>query len=384
MKNTYDQQLQEKTTRIQQQFAEFLNDEQLFSVFDSPPAHFRQRAEFRLWHERDANGKNTGEAFYAMFESGKKASPETLKRTDQLAIADKRINALMPKLLACLKAEPLLIERLFQVEFLSTLRGDFLVTLIYHKTLDDDWLAVAEPLQERFDIHLIGRSRKQKVILSQDYVTETLIVSDMVENTANEKSGRTFSYRQIEGGFTQPNAVMCEKMLAWACQAADDMNAKQSDLLELYCGNGNFTLPLSRYFRQVLATEVAKTSVNAARHNITENACDNIAIARLSAEEFTQAFTGQRVFKRLVQDDINVSDYQVKTIFVDPPRAGVDNDTLKFMQNFEHILYISCNPDTLHRDLQTLTQSHNIKRVALFDQFPYTHHVEMGVWLTMK
>lgn len=383
MKNTYDQQLQEKIARIQQQFAEFLTDGQTLNVFESPPKHFRQRAEFRLWHERDANGNNTGEAFYAMFEPGKKASPTTLKRTDQLDIADQRINDLMPTLLACLKTEPLLIERLFQVEFLSTLRGDLLVTLIYHKTLDDDWQAVAEPLLAQFNIHLIGRSRKQKIVLSQDYVTEKLIVADTL-NEAAATSTHTFRYRQIEGGFTQPNAVMCEKMLAWACQAANEMNARQDDLLELYCGNGNFTLPLSRYFRRVLATEVAKTSVNAARHNIADNACDNIAIARLSAEEFTQAFTGQRVFKRLAQDNIDVSDYHVKTIFVDPPRAGIDSNTLQLMQHFEHILYISCHPDTLYRDLQTLKQSHRVQRVALFDQFPYTHHVEMGVWLTAE
>ncbi len=370
MNKTYQQQLEEKTTRINQQFADYLGDNAL-SIFESPAENFRQRAEFRLWHVRQNDGTNTGESFYAMFEAGKKASPETLKRTDQLPIADKRINALMPKLLATLQAKPILIERLFQVEFLSTLRGEMLVTLIYHKTLGDDWELAAKPLEKQFDIHLIGRSRKQKIILSQDYVTETLNVQ-----------GRAFTYRQIEGGFTQPNAVMCEKMLTWACEVASDIDEPQSDLLELYCGNGNFTLPLSQYFRRVLATEVAKTSVHAARHNIAENQCQNIAIARLSAEEFTQAFTGQRQFKRLAQDNIDVADYDVKTIFVDPPRAGIDEDTLKLMQKFEHILYISCNPDTLHDNLKVLSQTHSVQRMALFDQFPHTYHVEMGVWLT--
>lgn len=371
MTHTYSQQLEEKKARIEQQFASFLDGDVVLDSYASPTENFRQRAEFRLWHERDDNGKNTGEAFYAMFEPGKKASPETLKRTDQLPIADQRINALMPQLLTYLKTQPLLIERLFQVEFLSTLRGDMLVTLIYHKTLDSDWEKVAEPLESMFAIHLIGRSRKQKIVFSTDYVTETLAVE-----------GKNFSYRQIEGGFTQPNAAVCEKMLTWACQVADEIGEKTTDLLELYCGNGNFTLPLSQYFRRVLATEVAKTSVYAARHNIRENHCDNIAIARLSAEEFTQAFMGERQFKRLAQDAIDVSDYKVKTIFVDPPRAGVDKKTLQLMQNFEHILYISCNPETLYDNLQILKNTHYVKRMALFDQFPYTHHVEMGVWLS--
>lgn len=70
------------------------------------------------------------------------------------------------------------------------------------------------------------------------------------------------------GSFTQPNAAVCRKMLEWACRAAEGLGG---DLLELYCGNGNFTLPLSRYFRQVLATEISKTSVSAAQWNIEAN-----------------------------------------------------------------------------------------------------------------
>ncbi len=366
----YKQQLADKVARIRQQFAEFLNEAVTLEVFDSPPAHFRQRAEFRLWHERDSQGKNTGQSYYAMFEAGQRASQKTLRRTDQLPIASQRINALMPELLKALQAQPLLIERLFQVEFLSSKRGETLVTLIYHKPLDEAWQALAKPLEKELSIHLIGRSRKQKIILSQDFITETLQVR-----------GRAFRYRQIEGGFTQPNADVCEKMLTWACEQAAAMESGDQDLLELYCGNGNFTLPLSQYFRRVLATEVAKTSVASARHNIADNGCDNIAIARLSAEELTQAFTGQRAFKRLAQDNIDVQDYNVSTIFVDPPRAGVDDETLKLMQQFDKLLYISCNPDTLLANLHTLGQTHAVKHVALFDQFPYSHHVEMGVCL---
>ncbi|VEI47353.1 tRNA (uracil-5-)-methyltransferase [Actinobacillus equuli] len=67
--------------------------------------------------------------------------------------------------------------------------------------------------------------------------------------------------------------------------------------------------------------------------------------------------------------------------FVDPPRAGLDQDTLNMVQAYERILYISCNPHTLADNLQQLTQTHRIERAALFDQFPYTHHVESGVWL---
>ena len=368
--DNYQKQLTEKAHKIEKKFVKFLATLDGMSIFESPSKHFRLRAEFRFWHERDSYGKNTGEAFYAMFEPGRKPSTETLKRIDYLPVASKCINNLMPKLLEALKAETILLIRLFQVEFLSTLNGDTLVSLIYHKSLDDNWQCAAKALEKRLGVHIIGRSRGQKIVLSQDFVTEKLEVLDNI-----------YHYRQIEGGFTQPNAVVCQKMLTWVCHLAEEMEDKHSDLLEIYCGNGNFTLPLSKYFRQVLATEVAKTSVNAARQNISANHCDNIAVARLSAEELTQAFNAEREFKRLIHDNININHYAIKTVFVDPPRAGIDDETLKLMQRFENILYISCNPDTLYDNLQTLKQSHQIKRMALFDQFPYTHHVEMGVWL---
>ena len=170
-------------------------------------------------------------------------------------------------------------------------------------------------------------------------------------------------------------------MLTWACDAAQNLG---KDMLELYCGNGNFTLPLSQHFNQVLATEVSKTSVNAAQWNIEANQITNLKIARLSAEEFTEAYTQNREFRRLQEQGIDLKNYDFSTIFVDPPRAGVDDETLKLVARFDNVLYISCNPETLRANLDTLCQTHTIERTALFDQFPFTHHIESGVWLKKK
>ena len=102
----------------------------------------------------------------------------------------------------------------------------------------------------------------------------------------------------------------------------------------------------------------------------------------MSAEEFTQAMQGVREFNRLKGIDLKA--YECNTIFVDPPRAGLDADTVKLVQQYERILYISCNPHTLCDNLQTLSQTHRIEKAALFDQFPYTEHMEAGVWLVRK
>lgn len=357
MTSAYQLQLDAKIARISAQFAEF-NPPSL-EVFQSPEQNFRMRAEFRIWHTDD-------DMFYAMFERDEQQQKQVI-RIDEFPIADASINQLMPVLLAELKSHDTLSKRLFEVHFLATLKGEMLVSLIYRCPLDEQWQALAKQLAEKLKIKIIGRSRGQKVVLSDEFVVEELQVSE-----------RKYQYKQIESSFTQPNAQVCQKMLEWACNAAKE-SAK--DLLELYCGNGNFTLPLSTHFNRVLATELAKSSVYAAQWNIEQNNIDNIQVARLSAEEFTQAYNGEREFRRLQEAQIDISSYDFDTVFVDPPRAGIDDETLKLLQRFERIIYISCNPDTLYDNLKQLTQTHKVTQFALFDQFPYTHHVESGVLL---
>lgn len=354
----YQAQLDEKLQRIREQFSVFeLPDIQ---VFPSPASHFRMRAEFKVWHEED-------HAYYAMFESGKDKRPI---RVDEFPIGSLLINQLMPKLMAAVNGDEVLSRRLFQVEFLTTLSQQAVVSLIYHRPLKADWEERARTLAEELGVHIVGRSRKQKVVIGQDYVVETLQVN-----------GRDYHYQQVETGFTQPNARVCESMLGWALNAARPLSG---DLLELYCGNGNFTIPLAGAFNKVLATEIAKTSVNSAMYNLAANGVDNVAIARMSSEELSQAMNKERNFRRLQEKNIELDSYDFSTVFVDPPRAGLDEHTTRMIKGFDHILYVSCNPETLARDLQFITETHKIEQFALFDQFPYTHHVESGVLLSRR
>ncbi len=347
----YSVQLAEKTDRLQRLLSPF--SAPAIDVFASPTANYRMRAEFKFWHEDD-------DCFYGMT-----AADGSLIRVNEFPVACKRINELMPQLLAGIKSVTILRRKLFQVEFLSTTTGDTVISLIYHKKLDTLWEQQASQLQNQLQCSIIGRSRGQKVVLAQDYVTEHFMVN-----------GETFLQRQPESAFSQPNAAVNQHMLNWAASCTCKLGG---DLLELYCGNGNFTLPLSRQFNKVLATEVSKTSVQALQHNVMTNHCDNIALARLSSEEFTQALNGERPFRRLAH--INLADYNFSTVLVDPPRAGLDDGTVDLIKRFDNIVYISCNPETLANNLAALCQTHRISKAALFDQFPYTHHMEAGVFL---
>ena len=351
--SAYNEQLEHKVGQLKSAFAALgAPDAEIFASSDS---HYRMRAEFRIQHI-------DGEPQYVMF---RKDGDRKAVVIDDFPVACKPIAQLMQPLRTALSASETLKHRLFQVEFLSGLSGEVLVSLIYHRPLDEDWEREARALMETFSIGIVGRSRKQRLVLSKPYITEIL-----------QADGERFTFRHYENSFTQPNAGVNEKMISWACR---QIQQASDDLLELYCGCGNFTLPLSRYFNKVLATEVSKTSTQAARENCELNAIHNIEFARLSAEEISQALQGVRPFRRL--SHLELSDYSLNTVFVDPPRAGLDDFSRQFVGGFERILYISCNPDTLLRDLAHLCQNHRISSLAFFDQFPYTTHMECGVYL---
>ncbi|MBN2647892.1 MAG: tRNA (uridine(54)-C5)-methyltransferase TrmA [Thiotrichales bacterium] len=351
----YPQQLAAKVARLQALLPEASDVE----VFPSPPQHYRARVEFRVWHEAD-------DLYYIMFDSDTKQKV----RIDACPMAIDSIAELMPRLIAALKANDVLRHKLYQVDFLASLSGEMLVTLIYRRPIAEDagWLAAAEALRAQLPItHLIGRARHQKVCLDQDFINETLQVD-----------GLHLHYQQIENSFTQPNPYVAQQMLHWARKVSGQ---RTGDLIELYCGNGNFSIALAECYGRVLATEISKTSVASAQVNIAANAVSNVQVIKMAAEEVSQALAGQ-VFQRL--KGVELSQYDFDTILVDPPRSGLDDLTRQMVQNYPRILYISCNPETLARDLATLSQTHQLVKSALFDQFPYSHHIESGVLLQRK
>jgi tRNA (uracil-5-)-methyltransferase len=327
------------------------------TIHSSAPFGFRMRAEFRIWHEQ-------GQAHFAMNRPGEKR-PYII---DDFPIGAELINRLMPIILAAVNANEMLSRKLFSMEFLTTTTQQVLVTLIYHKPLDEQWQLQASLLAKQLNIKIIGRSRKQKVVLTDDFVIEELSVD-----------GKQYQYQQVEASFTQPNAQVNQKMLTWASDCLKDSN---NDLVELYCGNGNFTAVLAQHFDKVLATEISKVSVNSANYNFDLNKVDNVTIARLSSEEFTQALNRERAFRRLANVDLD--SFNFSTIFVDPPRAGLDSGTEKLVTEMDSILYISCNPETLAENLKQITRTHQVVSAALFDQFPWTQHIESGVLLKRR
>lgn len=349
---SYEEQLDSKLEKVGGLLSPYYDGE--IEIFDSPQSHYRARAEFRIWHEDGGCG-------YAMGRRGGKGAVVIEECPKVIVPIERAMESLIEKI----NSSDELSYRLFAVEFLSSTAGDTLVTMIYHRRLGEEWLQEAVGIEKDCGLKVIGRSRKQKVVVSDEYIVEELDID-----------GKLYRYRHYEGGFTQPNPFVNAKMIGWAMERCRDA---EGDLLEAYCGLGNFTIPLSERFDRVLATEISKNSIRAAKENRELNGAENIEFVRMSSEEVVVALEGGREFRRLA--GIDLDGYDFRTILVDPPRAGLDGDTARLASRMDRIVYISCNPVTLARDLDRLSSTHRAESAAIFDQFPYTEHVECGVVL---
>ncbi|CAM4096406.1 tRNA (uridine(54)-C5)-methyltransferase TrmA [Campylobacter armoricus] len=321
--------------------------------FKSPLKAYRTRAEFSIYH------KDNREISYAMHKNKKKIPIE------KFDIADEKIQKYMPILVSNLNEN--LKHKLFGVEFLAT-KLDLSITLLYHKNIE----LIAQDLQElsnKLNLKLIARSRGKKLVFNGENLRQVLKI-----NTND------FMYEFNNDCFIQPNTFINEKMIEWVISCIK--NDFRQDLLELYCGYGNFTIALAQYFHKVLATEISKKNIEFALKNCFLNFIENITFTRLSSEELSQALKKEREFNRL--KDVDLDSFKISHILVDPPRAGLTLSVIELIKHYENIIYISCNPISLKDNLEILCQSHEILNLAFFDQFANTHHLECGVYLRRK
>ena len=306
----------------------------------SPSYGYRSRCEFGY--------KNN---FYTMYSpSGE------IVYLNTFAIARPFIQALMPKLLNQINKSNVLKTKLFQINFRSNRKNRVLVSLIYHKLLDDKIKDLADKIANILDISINLRSKNNL------YSTHCDLLEDDIENL------ETILY-QTDQSFYQPNYFHMPEMVTKAMSFIKD----PKDLLELYCGSGTFSLPMRKLFNKIFATENNRQSIRCLNKSIDEQNIKNIFHARLSAEEVSELFAG-RVFKRM--NGINISDFNFSHVLVAPPRAGLDKDVISLISKFKNIIYISCNYKTYERDVKNL-KGFTIKNIEIFDQFPNTKHLEI-------
>ena len=277
---------------------------------------------------------------------------------DQSSIPHPSIQQLMPNLLSKINKSEIIKKKLFQVNF-RTSGTKVLATLIYHKPLEEDWIQAAKNIQDSLlNISIIGRSKKQKVIIGEEDL-------ELLCNYAKS----SFKILQNDSVFFQPNFYLYSLMISFITKQLED----PSDLLELYCGCGGFTLPLASKFNKVFATENNRHSIRLLKESIKLNNLSNIQTARLSDDETASALANERPFRRL--ENIDMQSYEFSHILVDPPRAGLSTETIKLSKQFKNMIYISCNSETFLRDMVKVNRK--IESIGIFDQFANTQHLEV-------
>lgn len=162
--------------------------------------------------------------------------------------------------------------------------------------------------------------------------------------------------------FTQINPGINQQMVTLAIQL---LNPRPNErILDLFCGLGNFTLPLAKYCREIIGVEGASESILRAKMNAELN---QLFHAHFYCTDLTQDISSQPWATGFYD-----------TILLDPPRTGAA-EIIPFIGRFRPhtILYVSCNPATLARDSKMLTQQgYQLTHAGVMDMFPHTSHVE--------
>ena len=156
----YSTQLAEKVAQFKAAFAEFFDAEP--DVACSEPLHYRLRAEFHVMHYGNRME-------YAMFGPDNPRQPVTIEAFPVVADA---IYQVMPRLRELLHASNTLRDRLFQVDFLSTMSGQLMITLIYRQPIGPRWEAASQTLAAELNAQIIGWSLGRKLVVERDWLLE--------------------------------------------------------------------------------------------------------------------------------------------------------------------------------------------------------------------
>ena len=180
-----------------------------------------------------------------------------------------------------------------------------------------------------------------------------------------------FKFKISPLSFYQVNPVQAEKLYELGVQAA---RISEKDIVfDLYCGIGTISLFMAKYAKKVYGIEIVEEAVNDAKENAKMNGISNVEFIAGDVEN---------ILDELINDKKIIPDI----VMVDPPRKGLDNKSIENIMSIKpkKLVYISCNPATLVRDLSKLEGLYGVHEVIPVDMFPFTSHVEVCALLELK
>ncbi len=261
-----------------------------------------------------------------------------------------------------------LCSRSEEVEFLFN-PDDEQITLLFHlqrKPRPTD-CKTAEKLTTTTEllasVYLTGETFAQIGPLSSNTSTET---PRLLSKTIQPHGSQEFITLSWEvGGFCQVNLDQNSKLIEYIADNCDFEG--EQDLLDLYCGMGNFSIPLAKRFASIIGVEGQGASIRCARYNSSK--------ANAAHIEFIKGAI-HKICEKLI-----VEGKKFETTIIDPPRQGITGLPEMLAQlTTQKLIYISCDPATLVRDARNLiSNDFRLTRIQPFDMFPQTHHIETVV-----
>jgi len=353
---TYDHQLEFKANHVKSLFKRNLNYEGPFDPIEGMdnPWYYRNKAQVPF----DA----TGTINYGFY----RAHSHDLLPMEKCYIQNEDSNAILKEIKAFYIKHSVTTDQIRTVLIKKGFVSQELMVILVVRSEDlpqKDQLA--KHLQTKFKtlkaILLNINTREDNVILSDEYISLT-------QNTTIKDTLGHLTFQISAPSFYQVNPTQAEKLYA---KALDFAQLKGTEtLLDLYCGVGTIALFASHKVKNVIGVEVVQAAIEDAKINASLNKINNV--------EWLCADAGQAV------EELSERKLQPDIVIVDPPRKGLDETTRQAILKLlpEKLVYVSCDPGTLVRDIKTLSEAYTVQKVGCVDMFPQTFHVETVVLMT--
>ena len=246
--------------------------------------------------------------------------------------------------------------------------GEFMCVLVINGTDFDNKAKIINSIINKFSmiktIVLNINTDNTNVIMGKNNVI--LYGDGIIEDILGD-----YRFKISPLSFYQVNPIQAEKLYNIAVDYANI--SKEDIVFDLYCGIGTISLFMSKFAKKIYGIEIVEEAVKAAKENAELNDVRNADFIAGDVE--------------LVLDNlINNKGIIPNVVMVDPPRKGLDNNSIQNLLKVKanKIIYISCNPATLVRDLAKLEDAYDIVNIKPVDMFPYTSHVEVCALLELK
>lgn len=241
------------------------------------------------------------------------------------------------------------------------------VLVVNGKTIPQEDVLINELTAKFPEIKTIVKNINMKntnVILGQENIN--LYGDGLIEDSLGE-----YTFKISPLSFYQVNPIQAEKLYKLGVEMAQI--SKNDTVFDLYCGIGTISLFMAKYANKVYGIEIVKEAVDAAKENAVINGINN-----------TEFYAGD--VEVVLDDLINNQGVKADIVMFDPPRKGLDKNSINNILKIKpkKIVYISCNPATLVRDLAEFEELYEINTIIPVDMFPWTSHVECVSLLCLK